>query len=307
MSDYLQSAFTLADDLRQRAAFAKQADTSAAMLTSGTWGYDHGYSKLTKHKEQYSHFTGWTYTAIRAIAQRIAGQALCVGRIGKPTRRKLADKIEPLETHPLLVALNDPNPLQVRWSLMYSTAASLLLTGRSHWWIDSDGGKLSIWPIPAHWLRASDPMRGSWYLRPDYSTSEFELANDDVASFMLPDPSSPFGSVSPLQTQAAAVSIDENIQRTQFDVFKSGVHPQLAIRVGKLPGSPTDYRTGTAERPVLTAEQRSELVESILNQTIGIATNPQSHSAATALFTITIPILYGYTLAANQTFKPELL
>src|SRR5688572_29988735 len=117
-TDYLQTAFELADSLRLSASM-KAADTSGgAMLTSGTFGFDHGHSKLTKHKEQYAHFTGWTYTAISRIAQKIAGQTLCVGRLStRPTRRKLAlpgclksmgDKIEPLESHPLLVALADP-------------------------------------------------------------------------------------------------------------------------------------------------------------------------------------------------------
>jgi phage portal protein BeeE len=271
MTDYLQSAFTLADDLRSRAAFSKGADTSAGMLTAGTYGFDYGMSKLTKHKEQYHHYKSWTYTAIRAIAQRIAGQDIFVGRVvSTPTRNKLTlpgclkslgSRIEPLDSHPLLIALADPNPLQVRWSLMNSTAASLLLTGRSHWWLTADeNGKLQVWPIPAHWLRPADPMQGSWLLRPDYSSDEYEIANEDIATFMLPDPSTPFGCISPLQTQAAAVSIDENIQRTQFDIFKSGINPQLAIRVGKLPG----MATGDGERPVLSAEQRSELVESIL-------------------------------------------
>jgi phage portal protein BeeE len=270
MTDYLQAAFDDAENLRSRAAFSKGADTSAGMLTAGTYGFDYGMSKLTKHKEQYHHFKSWTYTAIRAIAQRIAGQDIFVGRIqSTPTRSKLTlpgrlkslgTRVEPLETHPLLIALADPNPLQVQWSLLYSTAASILLTGRSHWWLTADeNGKLQVWPIPAHWLRPSDPMQGSWLLRPDYSSDEYEIANEDVASFMLPDPSTPFGCVSPLQTQAAAVSIDENITRTQFDIFKSGINPQLAIRVGKVPG----MTGGDNERPVLTAEQRTELVEAI--------------------------------------------
>src|SRR4051812_25556971 len=258
MSDYLQSAFTLADDLRSRAAFTKEP-TSGGMLTAGTYGFDYGYSRLGKHKEQYAHFKSWTYTAIRAIAQRIAGQDIFVGRIGStPQRSKLTlpnclksigDRVEPLTTHPLLLALSDPNPLQVRWSLMYSVAAGLLLTGRAHLWLTADDtSKLQLWPIPAHWLRPSDPMHGSWYLRPDHSSDEYEIANEDIATFALPDPSTPFGCVSPLQSQAAAVSIDENIQQTQFDLFKSGVHPQLAIRVGKV-GTGND-----SQRPVLTAE-----------------------------------------------------
>src|SRR3954452_611393 len=91
MSDYLTTAFALADDLRSRATFSKAADTSGGMLTAGTFGFDYGYSRLGKNKEQYAHFKSWTYTAIRAIAQRIAGQDIFVGRIAStPQRSKLS-------------------------------------------------------------------------------------------------------------------------------------------------------------------------------------------------------------------------
>jgi hypothetical protein len=65
MNDYLQSAFALADDLRSRAT--KAPDTSA-MLTGGTYGFDPGYSKLTKAKEQYSHYRGLLMNTLAIIS-----------------------------------------------------------------------------------------------------------------------------------------------------------------------------------------------------------------------------------------------
>lgn len=271
MNDALQNAFATADGLRASFASAKSANVSDSVLAGNTYGFDRGYSKLTQAREQYGHNRGWVYTAIRSIAQTVARQPLCVGRIGRPSQRKLlvpdwlksmADNVEPIESHPLLLALSDPNPVMVRWSLMSSTVGSLLLTGRSHWWLHDDGDGLQVWPIPAHWLRPSDPLRGSWFMRPDNSTDEVEIGNEDVATFMLPDPATPFGCISPLQSQAAAVSIDESIQRTQFDVFKSGVHPQLAVRVGRHPGSSNAF--DDRQRPVLTADQRNEVVAAIM-------------------------------------------
>src|SRR4051812_31301929 len=115
----LESAFTLADDLRSRAAFAKAADTSgSAVLTGGSYSGAVGYNSLGQAREQYAHNKGWVYVAVKAIAQRIAGQSVYVGRIqSRPSGRKLilprsfksvGEYIEPLPTHELLTALNDP-------------------------------------------------------------------------------------------------------------------------------------------------------------------------------------------------------
>lgn len=101
-------------------------------------------------------------------------------------------------------------------------------------------------------------LRGTWKLRPFGGIEEIELPGDAVASFYLPDPSNPFASVSPLQAQATAVATDEQIQLAQHRAFANGIHPGMAIKVGKLPG----MMPGEAgERPVLEPEQRRELID----------------------------------------------
>ena len=73
--------------------------------TSGPSGGMLGYGqRLVKHDEQYKHNVGWAYVATRAIAWRIAGQDVCVGRIGRRGRKSikaLGDNVTPLDTHPL--------------------------------------------------------------------------------------------------------------------------------------------------------------------------------------------------------------
>lgn len=270
MSDALTQAFSDVD----RSYFAAKSatgSTAAAALTSGVQGVGFQSSKLTKAAEQYQHFHGWPYVAIRAIASKISGQDIFVGKVlkqPKPGRKlelpgfakSLGTRVEPLETHPLLSAIDCPNPLMVRWSLMFSTVASLMLTGRSYWWLTEGVEGLQIWPIPSHWIEPTDPLRGGWKLRTPGNATPIELPAEDVVPFVLPDPSDPFGSVSPLQSQALAVSSDEAIQRSQHDSFKNGIYPQLAVRVGSLQG--TGGQQG--ERPVLTAAQRGEITDMVL-------------------------------------------
>lgn len=266
----LQNAF--ADSQRSyQAAKAVTPKDSMALVGGGLGGLGWNSSKLTKAAEQYKHFSGWSYVAIRSIASKIAGQDLFVGKVHqqvKPSRKaidlprfakSLGTRVEPLESHPLLAAIDAPNPLMVRWSLMFSSVASLLLTGRAFWWFCETADGLQVWPIPSHWIEPADPLRGSWKLRPPGHAEPFEVASENVVPFVLPDPANPFSSISPLQSQAHAVATDEAIQRCQFDSFSHGIYPQFAIRVGA-PG--TDPLV-PASKPVLTAAQRAELVTAI--------------------------------------------
>lgn len=269
--DRLAKAFSETDRMFHNATKAVGSNPGS-MLTGGLQGIGVQRSNLGRAKEQYLHYRGWSYVAIRAIASRIAGQDLFIARVArkpKPGRKlflpssfkSLGDRLEPLESHVLLNAIDNPNPLMVRWSLLYSTVASMMLTGRGFWWFTETRDGLQVWPLPSHWMEPGDPFRGTWKLKPFGGIEEHEIPGEDVAAFMLPNPADPFGSISPLQSQALAVATDEEIQNAQFRAFVNGIHPGLMIRVGKLPGMPGD---SSGQRPVLTPEQRVEIVESVL-------------------------------------------
>ncbi len=259
-------SLALADAERMHVAATKAVGSApATTLASSTQRMGLDYNHLNSGEEQYRHFRGWSFVAIRAVASKIAGQDVCVGKVPSSPRRgrkSTGDSLEPLDSHPFLDALQNPNPLQVRWSLVYSTVASLLLTGRSYWWTPTIGGRMQLWPIPSHWMRPGDPLRETWMLRPFREAEEHTLPGSEVVPFLMPDPSDPFGSVSPLQSQAHAVSTDEEIQNAQFRAFQNGIFPGLMVRVGKLPGMLPD---DPASKPVLTSDQRNEITEALLS------------------------------------------
>lgn len=275
MPDALTTAFAAVD--RMRANAIKAVGTSAgAVLTSGPRGLGFNRPTLSRAAEQYKHFRGWSYVAIRAIAQRVAGQDLFLARVlEKPSKgrkcpflkerlpsrvKSLGDRLEPLESHALLSAIERPNPIMVRWPLMFVTVASLKLTGRSFWWLTEENGTLQIWPIPSHWIEPGDLLRATWKVKPFGGIDEFELPGEEVAHFYLPDPGNPFASVSPLQTQAAAIGADEQIQQAQHRAFVNGIHPGFAIKIGTLPGTTPGIQ---ADQPILEPEQRGELIDMI--------------------------------------------
>ncbi len=88
-----------------------------------------------------------------------------------------------------------------------------------------------------------------------------------MAFFYLPDPSDPFGAMSPLSAQAAAVDADEAIQEAQRRAFENGVFPKVVLTAGRLPGMGGE----TGPRPVLGEDQRKQIIHAIKSLYGGVA------------------------------------
>lgn len=227
--------------------------------------------------EYYSHFKGWVYAAIRPIAQRIAGQTIHVGRVTSQRvpgtkayelkqslpgcYKSLGDRIEPLDSHPILDLLNDPNDLMVAWSLVYNLIAGLELAGRGYWWLTHDGNRRVIMPLPAHWVRGADRKSKyqTWYVQPPGLAEPQAVPAEEIIYFYYPDPSDPYASRSPLQAAANAVLTDEAIQGSQRNAFDRGLTPKIILTAGRL----EDEAGGPGMRPVLTPAQRKQLVNAM--------------------------------------------
>ena len=239
---------------------------------------------LAKHRTQYEYFRDWVYAAIRPIAVRVARQNFKVARKRqsagpnpiKAARhnlhmaaapefiRKEADNLDILESHPLLDAIENPNDLHTGWELKYFTATNISITGLGYWWLHvDDAGQMRIWPLPSSWVtpKHEGAPFAMWEVRPPGSTEPIMVDGEDICRFAYPDPSNPLGSLSPLQANARAVSTDEQIQNSQLQSYKNGVRPSVVLKAGRLPGMPGMTTPGV--RPVLTPEQRKQLISAI--------------------------------------------
>ena len=209
-------------------------------------------NRLSKHTEQLRHFRGWTYVAINRIATKLAGQKVCMGRIVAESleeqRRRMYkswqlpahvkayaddDELEVIQTHPLLMAIKQPNPVMVQWALLYSTVAGLELTGRIYWWMPVVDGHLNVWPIPADWItpkHTKERLHVGFELRPPGHIGDaYQIPPEDIAVFTLPDPSNPVESFSPLRAQAPAIATDESMQMAQYRSFKNDLFPSMLL------------------------------------------------------------------------------
>lgn len=240
---------------------AKSAVTSAAseLLASARSGMPLERTSTASATQQLAAFRGWPFACINALASRIAGQAIHVG-----ARRAGIKTPKELESHALIDLLNDPNDLQVAWSLWYFTVASLELTGRCLWWRTRIDKREQLLPLPTSWLTG---MRGAtkfeaFTIRPAGSAEEFDIPADEAVWFSYPSPTGLRDSVSPLQAAAYAVDTDDQIQRSQLAAFHNGIFPKHAIIVGKSAGP--DGSVSTGSRPRLSGVQRRQLTRAVL-------------------------------------------
>ena len=248
------------------------------------------------HARQYNAaHRDWAYVAIRPICVKFADlQVRCGYRetpesaAGKPKSQKSfehvkifenapefitkesIDNVEIIDNHDILMAIENPNEYMVQWSLMYCTAFSLQATGKCYWWIDetkptyNSPGRIKIWYVPASWVtpvHEKGKMNARFMVRPPGTTEGFPVDDRDMIYFSFPNPGSPTDAMAPLQTQARAVNTDEQIQKAQLSSMQNSLNPGMVITAGRLENS---LASGTnAPRPVLTPEQRSQLIEAI--------------------------------------------
>lgn len=226
--------------------------------------------------EQYQHNCGYVYSIIRTIANRIIGQPVRHARkveAGKvaPKKHWLNNQQLPLflkgqeqglrnfTSSAILAAFRDPNPIMVRYTVMFNTVASLELTGKAFWWLRwGPGRKPEIWPLPSHWVQpVHEPsLFSSWVIEPGGGSDRFSLPGSDVAYFYYPDPADPLSALAPLTAMARTVMADESLEESQRRTFLNTMNPGLAITIGQ---SAEDSPTGQPQSPVLTRDQRRAL------------------------------------------------
>ena len=283
--------------LRHCEAVASTAQVNAlqlkadGMLDLGSSGGAASLSQWTdnaRYNERYNLFRGVVYATINAIAQEGAGQPVNLSRIKGTSKNKsrigtkhitskmltsalvkTADQeIEVIKVHEFLTMLENPNPIQNRWQLVYSFMANLLLTG----WGYIVGGQtkdgFELYSLPTTWIRpdhSKGPFSQFRIVNPKNPSDGKEsklLGRESVAFAHLPNPSDPLSAMAPAGSQMQAIRVDDHIWTSREQYFSNGIFPSVVVTVGK---DPHPGAEGGGVRPRLTAGQRRQ-VHSVINR-----------------------------------------
>jgi phage portal protein BeeE len=262
---------------------------AVAMSPGAVTGASYGRFSQSQahHSEQYSFFSGYPYSIINIIANRLAAQPIKLARIlpaGDRARKQLrpvkellpkgmqelAGRMEVLEDHRIIRVINDPNPIMIRHHLLYSTFASQEITGFGYWWMyTDDAGKDFIWPVPVHWIEpVHEPNKLFAYykLQIPGAGAPIKVPTRQIVRFVVPDPSDPFAGLAPLQANARTVMTDFAIEMAQRMSFENGINPGLAIMVGK----PPEFAGVGGDQMMLTKEQREQLIAAVKRRYRGV-------------------------------------
>lgn len=245
------------------------------------------------NRERYSLFRGWLYSAVNALAAEAAGQPVVVAKLkGKraaPGGKKLVrqkmtstartktagQEFEVLMDHGLIDHLEQPNPIQTRWSFVYSFVANINITG---WGYvvggENDDGIFEFYSLPTTWIKPDHrdgPFSRFKVVDPQNPTASMDdsewLTRENVAFAMLPNPVDPRASMPPAQSQIQAIRIDDCIQASQQQFFDNGIFPGAIVTIGKDPHP--DVPGGM--RPRLSAAQRRQVMGAIRKVMTGVA------------------------------------
>jgi len=234
--------------------FAELLMAGGSMGFPGAWTAD--------RLEQVRHYRGWSYIAIKAIAEEVACHpprvAVVRGReeamskgmkvlSGRERRKAIAhtqahEELEPVDSHhPLCELLRNPNEPDVAFDFWFETMMFLELTGNAYWWVVNNklGVPAELWVLPSHWVW---PMSGNgklieyYQVRPYGSPGAARMINfpaDEIISFKYKNPLSKIDGHAPMAAAAEWIDAAESIDATRWYSFKNGIWPGFVMQLDK--------------------------------------------------------------------------
>ncbi len=175
--------------------------------------------------EQVRHYKHWVYAAVQAIAFHIAGVRLA---LYVRTRKG----VEELTEHPFLDLMQQVNPFHTRFWLWAQTMTFLELTGNAYWYVPRNrlGAPAELWLAHSQHVRVVPDRRrfihGYVYAN---GGEEVSFGRDEIIHLKYPNPLSPYYGRGPLQAAAAAVDAHEFMKRAEWNGFRNGIFPSLAL------------------------------------------------------------------------------
>jgi phage portal protein BeeE len=280
---------------RQKAASGGDIGSLVSGQSGGMGGILGGGSQR-KMQAAYAEFKNHVYTCTRAISTRLSGLPYGAGEIvnddsqgkgdgkdnGKGTldgtkgkvRLRVKNKlpatiksaagpaqIDAFLTHPALDVLNKPNPVQGKAEFLEQLVDNLYLAGEAYWIAGQGENGPELWMVPTSWIipKHEGGLFTSFELKPPGAASGTTLDPETVRRMYFVDPADPKLAMSPVLAQISAIQTDNSIQKSQSDMFKRGIFPAVALRVGQM----KDAEGKPGGMPRLGGAQRRQLIAAV--------------------------------------------
>lgn len=173
-------------------------------------------------------YKSWVYAAVSIRAKSIAAAKFRVyAKMG-------ADELEEVRPdHPLVILLEEVNPVATRSELMYVTSAHQDLTGDAYWYLPINGLGIpgECWALPADRMSII-PTRDGQVLRYELNNGTDKIPFDpsEVVHFKHPNPASFYYGQSVLMAAAASSDIDEFQHEYQRRFYQNYAVPPYALK-----------------------------------------------------------------------------
>jgi len=175
--------------------------------------------------EQVKHYKHWVYAAVQAIAFRVAATELNL-------YRREGDRVLEVPSHPFLDLMNQVNPLHTKFWLWAQTMSFLELTGNAYWYVPESGLGVpgEIWVVASQYMRAI-PDRRRFISGYEYRAGgeRVVFSREEIIHLKYPNPQSVYYGRGPLQAAAESVDCHEFLKRAEWNSFRNGLFPGLAI------------------------------------------------------------------------------
>jgi HK97 family phage portal protein len=167
-------------------------------------------------------YSGWTYAAVRAIAEEIGRARFRLYKINKN-----GDTEEILE-HELLDILEAVNPIQSGYELRFKTAAHLELTGDAYWFLegvasdtDKPKGIYILRPDKIKIIKKPIPELVGGYIFREGAT-ERTFKPHEVIHLSYPDPADEWNGKGTVDAIADWISADQSATEVNLKYFENG-------------------------------------------------------------------------------------
>jgi phage portal protein BeeE len=254
------------------------------------------YNQRQKMESLFRHYRGRPYSATRVLSQRIAARPFHVAKKVRKRDRSFAksfshgdfkgaiptvlqslslDRWRLDENHGIARVIREPNKHMTQHTLMDFSVQNLIVTGQAFWVVTESsrpGYPFDLVPMPSTWMQPvnAEGLMSHWKICPPgvLEHNITPISDEFVLRFAFWDPSSYGEAMSPLSMLARAILNDESISEAQHNAFHNGGRPSFAVITG--PDMVDQIDGYTPGRVALSADQRDEILEWVVQQVAGV-------------------------------------